>query len=380
MSKKSEKMNTFKGPTFDRLIPYNLLPDLPPNEAILCKEVLLKWGYASRALAELNKNMLRIPNPLMLINTLTLQEAQNSTAIENIFTTEDELYKAISDTVKEEFANPSTKEVLKYSEALWEGYNTLIKKQTFNKEIAIKIFQKIKQTKQGVRPPQSQVVIKRGQSEFNAGEIIYTPPRGNGIIETKLNNLFTFLNTENEFDPLLKMIIAHYQFEAIHPFIDGNGRTGRILNLLYLVNQKLLTHPVLYLSNYIIHHKDDYYHYLSGVTHRQAWKPWILYMLVAVETTSKITNQKIDDILLQMDATYLYASKKLKWYSLELNQILFSQPYIKQKTIGNVIGAKSRTTLTKYVAQMVSLGILSPHQDGKEVYFINNDLLKILQE
>jgi Fic family protein len=308
-----------------------------------------------------------------------LQEAQNSTAIENIFTTEDELYKAISDTVKEEYANPATKEVLKYREALWEGYNTLIKKQTFNKEIAIKIFQKIKQTKQGIRSPQSQVVIKRGQSEFKPGEIIYTPPRGAGVIESKLNNLFDFLNTENDFDPLLKMIIAHYQFEAIHPFIDGNGRTGRILNLLYLVNQKLLSHPVLYLSNYIIHHKDDYYHYLSGVTQRQAWEPWIVYMLDAVEITSKITNQKIDDILIQMDATYTYAQQTLKWYTLELNQALFSQPYIKQKNIGTITGAKSRTTLTKYLSQLVGLGILSSREEGREVYYINDDLLRILQ-
>ncbi len=372
-------MNTLKSQKFDRLVPYNNLPDLPPSETIITKEVLLKWGLASRALAELNKNMLRIPNPLMLVNTLSLQEAKNSTAIENIFTTEDELYKAISDSIKEEFANPATKEVLKYREALWEGYYGLINNQLFNKQIAIKVFQKIKKTKQGIRSPQSQVVIKRGQSEFKPGEIIYTPPRGVGIIEAKLSNLFAFLNTENNFDPLLKMIIAHYQFEAIHPFIDGNGRTGRILNLLYLVNQNLLSHPILYLSNYIINHKDDYYHYLSGVTQRQDWKPWLLYMLEAIEKTSKQTNQKIDEILVQMEATYLHAHKKIKWYSLELNQALFSQPYIKQKHISVITGAKSRTTSTKYVSQLVDLGVLSSREEGREVFYINNDLLRILQ-
>ncbi|MBA3706012.1 MAG: Fic family protein [Bacteroidetes bacterium] len=322
---------------------------------------------------------MRIPNPLMLVNTISLQEAQSSTAIENIFTTEDELYKAVSDTVKEETANPATKEVLKYREALWGGYNTLTKKKVFDKSIAIKIFQQIKNTKQGIRPPQSQVVIKRGQSEFKAGEIIYTPPRGPGIVENKINNLFDFLNQKNSFDPLLKMAIAHYQFEAIHPFTDGNGRAGRILNLLYLVDQKLLSHPVLYLSKFIIHHKDDYYHHLSGVTQRQAWKPWLIYMLSAVEGTAQITNQKIDEILAQMESTHKYAQAKLKWYSLELNQALFSQPYFKQKLVGEITGIRSRTTLTKYMQQLVDLGVLTAHEDGREVFYINNDLIRILQ-
>jgi Fic family protein len=374
-----KKMNKSKIIKFDRNLPYNDLPDLPPSEDIIDKDILIKWGLASRSLAELNKNIMRIPNPLMLVNTISLQEAQSSTAIENIFTTEDELYKAVSDTMKEEAANPATKEVLRYREALWGGYSTLTKKKTFDKSIALKIFQQIKNTKQGIRPPQSQVVIKRGQSEFKAGEIIYTPPRGVGIVENKINNLFDFLNQKNSFDPLLKMAIAHYQFEAIHPFTDGNGRTGRILNLLYLVDQKLLSYPVLYLSKYIINHKDDYYHHLSGVTQRQAWKPWLMYMLSAVEGTAQITNQKIDEILAQMESTHKYAQAQLKWYSLELNQALFSQPYLKQKLIGEITGARSRTTLTKYMQQLVDLGILSAHEDGREVFYINNDLIRILQ-
>jgi Fic family protein len=379
MSNYIEKMNTSKTIKYDRNIPYNHLPDLPISEHIIDKEILLKWGIASRKLAELNKNMLRIPNPLMLVNTIALQEAQSSTAIENIFTTEDELYKAVSDTIKEESANPATKEVLRYREALWGGYTSLMKKKKFDKSIAIKIFQQIKKTKQGIRPPQSQVVIKRGQSEFKAGETIYTPPRGTVLIEKKIDNLFQFLNHNQDFDPLLKMIIAHYQFEAIHPFIDGNGRTGRIINLLYLVQQQLLSHPVLYLSKYIIHHKEDYYHYLAGVTQRQAWKPWIMYMLKAVESTAQQSNQKIDDILSQMDATYQHAKKKLKWYSIELNQALFSQPYIKQKLVGEITGASSRTTLTKYMQQLLALGVLSSQTEGREVYYINNDLIRILE-
>lgn len=372
-------MNKTSRIKFDRNLPYNSLPALPPSEEILDKEVLIKWGLASRALAELNKNILRIPNPSMLINTISLQEAQSSTAIENIFTTDDELYRTISDSVKEENASAAIKEVLKYREALWDGFFTLLKTGAFNKNVAVKIFRQIKNTREGIRSPQSQVVIRRGNSEFKAGETIYTPPRGKAILEEKIKNLFDFLNNDTQFDPLLKMAIAHYQFEAIHPFSDGNGRAGRILNLLYLVDQKLLSHPVLYLSKYIITYKDDYYHHLAGVTQRQAWKPWLLFMLNAVESTSKFTNQKIDDILEQMDATYLYAREELKWYSLELNQAIFSQPYIKSKLVGEITGATSRTTITKYMQQLTDLGILSANEEGREVFYINNDLLRILQ-
>lgn len=364
---------------FDRNKPYNDLPNLPIDEKFIDKDILKQWGLASRALAELNRNILRIPNPNMLINTIALQEAQSSTAIENIFTTQDELYKAVSDSLKEQEANPSTKEVLRYREALWEGFNKVKESNSINIEVIVAIFQTIKETSQGIRPPQSQVVIKRGESELRSGEIIYTPPRGEGIIENKLNNLITFLNKDKTTDPLLKMAIAHYQFEAIHPFTDGNGRTGRIINLLYLVSQNLISHPVLYLSKYIIENKDDYYFALSAVTQRSSWKPWIHYMLKAVLATSLNTNQIIDDILNQMEATYNYAKPKLKWYSLELNQALFSQPYIKQKVIGEVINVKSRTTLTKYVKELIQLGILSAKEDGREVFYVNNDLIRILQ-
>ncbi|HIF57927.1 MAG TPA: Fic family protein [Rhodospirillales bacterium] len=364
---------------FDRIKPYNELPSLPIADDVIDKAILIKWGLASRALAELNKNILRIPNPTMLVNTIALQEAQSSTAIENIFTTEDELYKAVSDAVKEQSANPSTKEVLRYREALWEGFKGIQENGVIDKELIIRIYQKVKNTNQEIRSPQAQVVIKRGQSELRPGEIVYTPPRGEGIVEQKLENLIDYLNNDMNTDPLLKMVIAHYQFEAIHPFSDGNGRTGRILNLLYLVSQGLISHPVLYLSKYIIEHKDDYYYSLSAVTQQNSWGSWIEYMLEAVLQTSKQTNQKIDDILSQMNATYEFVNPKLKWYSKELNQALFSQPYIKQKTIGVATGIRSRTTLSKYVKELIQLGVLSSKDDGKEVFYINNDLLRILE-
>lgn len=364
---------------FDRIKPYNELPSLPIADDVIDKAILIKWGLASRALAELNKNILRIPNPTMLVNTIALQEAQSSTAIENIFTTEDELYKAVSDAIKEQSANPSTKEVLRYREALWEGFKGIQENGVIDKELIIRIYQKIKNTNQEIRSPQAQVVIKRGQSELRPGEIVYTPPRGEGVVEQKLENLIDYLNNDMNTDPLLKMVIAHYQFEAIHPFSDGNGRTGRILNLLYLVSQGLISHPVLYLSKYIIEYKDDYYYSLSAVTQQNSWGSWIEYMLEAVLQTSKQTNQKIDDILSQMNATHEFVNPKLKWYSKELNQALFSQPYIKQKTIGVATGIKSRTTLSKYVKELIQLGVLSSKDDGKEVFYINNDLLRILE-
>ena len=364
---------------FDRIKPYNELPSLPIADDVIDKGILIKWGLASRALAELNKNILRMPNPTMLVNTIALQEAQSSTAIENIFTTEDELYKAVSDAVKEQSANPSTKEVLRYREALREGFKGIQENGVIDKELIIRIYQKVKNTNQEIRSPQAQVVIKRGQSELRPGEIVYTPPRGEGIVEQKLENLIDYLNNDINTDPLLKMVIAHYQFEAIHPFSDGNGRTGRILNLLYLVSQGLISHPVLYLSKYIIEHKDDYYYSLSAVTQQNSWGSWIEYMLEAVLQTSKQTNQMIDDIINQMNATYEFVNPKLKWYSKELNQALFSQPYIKQKTIGVATGIRSRTTLSKYVKELIQLGVLSSKDDGKEVFYINNDLLRILE-
>ena len=366
---------------FDRNIPYNKLPLLPPPiNPEQDVRILQKLVTTSRSLAIFSSKVSRLPNPFMLINTIALQEAKTSTEIENIFTTEDELYKAISDEKKERDANPSTKEVLRYREALWDGYNTLKKEGEFTQEMIISIFRKISNSKSSIRAPQSQVVIKRGLSEYKPGEVIYTPPRGDKIIQLLMDNLFNYLNnSENDAtDPLIKMCIAHYQFEAIHPFQDGNGRTGRILNLLYLVKNELLSEPFLFLSKYIIDNKDDYYFNLSGVTQRGDWTSWILYMLDAVEKTAAFTNSMLDEIINQMNATLEFASKRIKWYSNEVNKLIFSQPYIKAKTIGQVLNKTSRTTLTKYMAELTENRILSPIREGKEIYYINDDLVRIL--
>ncbi|MGF1923029.1 MAG: Fic family protein [Bacteroidia bacterium] len=367
---------------YDRTQPFNDLPFLPPlknmEEDV---EVMKKLVTASRALATTNSSIHRLPNPTMLINTIALQEAQTSTAIENIFTTEDELYKAVSETIREENIKPATKEVLRYREALWEGYNITQEKGKMDMDSIISTFRQIKNSTAGIRPPQTLTVIRRGQSEFRSGEVIYTPPRGAGIIEAKMENLIEYLNDDKKYptDPLIKMCIAHYQFEAIHPFSDGNGRTGRILNLLYLINKGLLGQPVLYLSKYIMINKDDYYHHLSGVTQRGAWKPWVMYMLDAVEKTAELTNQLIISILNQMEATLSHGKTTIKWYNKEVNETIFSQPYIKPKFIGEILGITSRTTLTKYFGELVAAKILSPAKDGKEVYYINDDLVQILK-
>lgn len=367
---------------YDRTQPFNQLPLLPPKGNIENDpDILKKLVLASRALAGVNGNILRLPNPSMLVNTIALQEAKTSTEIENIFTTEDELYKAISDTAKEENAQPATKEVLRYREALWTGYHSLKEEETITLLAIIKIFQQIKNSSAGIRPPQSQVVIKRGQSQFRPGEIIYTPPRGPGVVEHLMKNLLHYLMDEqsNSADPLLKMCIAHYQFEAIHPFQDGNGRTGRILNLLYLVQAGLLSQPTLYLSKYIIVHKEDYYYHLAGVTQLQRWKPWIMYMLDAVEKTANLTNSLITEILTQMEATLQYGKGKIKWYNKEINEVLFSQPYTRPHTISALTNRSSRTTITKYMTQLVTAKILSPQKDGNEIFYLNDDLLRILE-
>lgn len=371
-------MNTKK---FDRNLPYNDLPFLPPIGNIENNVVILKkLVTASRALAIIDGAVQKLPNPYMLVNTIALQEAKTSVEIENIFTTEDELYKAISQTNENKPTNAATKEVLRYREALWAGYKELEEKQTIDLELIIAIFQQVKNSNAGIRPPQSKVFIKRGESEFRSGEIIYTPPHSDKLINDLLLNLIDFLNDNEKYqiDPLLKMCIAHYQFEAIHPFSDGNGRTGRILNLLYLTQQELISYPILYLSKYIIINKDKYYHHLGNVTKRSSWEEWILYMLDAVEKTAILTNVLINEILEQMESTLAHGKKHLKWYNKEINELIFSQPYIRPSSIENLLGIKSRTTITRYFSEMVSIKILTPNKDSKEVFYINDDLVRIL--
>src|SRR4030042_3441561 len=257
---------------YDRNQPYNQLPLLPPpDDKVVTVEILQAVNKANKALAELKGFAKKFPNQSMLVNTIALREAKASTEIENIFTTDDELYKALSgnDTV----LKGNTKEVLRYRQALWKGCNEISSNGKFSIDTLIRIYQEIKEVQDGIRPPQTETVIKRRGSGTLGGTVVYTPPRGDKVIREKLENLITYLNDDLIFsyDPLIKLAVSHYQFEAVHPFRDGNGRSGRILSILLMIQKKLLDVPILYLSAYIIQNKDDYYSFLNNVTTQKNW-------------------------------------------------------------------------------------------------------------
>jgi len=246
---------------FNPNIPYNELPLLPPKEEIETKTVLKKTISASRALAELKGATNSIPNPEILITSIILQEAKSSSAIENVVTTNDKLFKSFS--AKADISDPQTKEVLRYREALWEGFNQLKKNELLTTNLFIKIFQKIKESDAEIRRTTGTKLAD------GSGKVIYTPPEGEQLIRKLLYNLEQFINNDSNIDPLIKSAIIHYQFEAIHPFTDGNGRAGRMILILYLILQKYLSLPVLFLSRYIIDNKAQYYKLLRGVTEKK---------------------------------------------------------------------------------------------------------------
>jgi len=365
--------------TFERTSPFNQLPLLPPEDGqIYDKEVLLLLAKAHRSLGKLEGISRKLPNPLMLVNTISLQEAKTSSEIENIFTTDDELYKAISTT--DTLISPAAKEVLRYRKSLWTGIDHINTHGSIDLNAIIQIYQNIKQTQTGIRSAHSNVrIIKEGKS-ITSGEVIYTPPQGDDILKVLMDNLLTFLNNDEKhnIDPLLKMAIAHYQFEAIHPFPDGNGRTGRILNTLLMMNKGLLSHPILYLSKYIINNKDSYYHYLNGVSSRGDWKRWLLYMLNGVDETANYTVMKIEEITQQIDATRAHVERHFPKLDFVVIEAIFTQPYIKAiHLLNNKI--KSRNTARKYLDQLCSIQVLELRHIGNENVYINNDLVRILE-
>ncbi len=366
----------------DRNVPWNNIPLLPiRKELYKTIEILEKLGDAKAALARLHGRSVVIPNQGLLINTISLQEAKISSAIENIFTTDDELYKAYSDQNTE--TTGSSKEVLRYREALWSGYNQLQKTKQFNQDYFIQVFQEIKQTTDGIRPNFLNTTIKQGGTGPNVGKVIYTPPRGMTIIKDKLDNLVSFLNDDENYriDHLLKMAIAHYQFEAIHPFRDGNGRTGRIFNIHYLTNKGLLDVPILFLSRYILDHKDDYYSSLMGVSQRGNWKNWLLFMLRAIENTSNITFHKINEIVSVKDAILEFVKKddrKLR-NPERLMEFLFTQPFTKVKQLVNA-GIYSENTARDYLNKLCDMQVLEKKELEGHHYYLNLELYRILSE
>lgn len=366
----------------DRNSPWNDLPLLPIKEELYrIIEVIEKLGEAKAALARLQGRSAVIPNQGLLVNTISLQEAKISSEIENIFTTDDELYKAFSDKHNE--ATGASKEVIRYREALWSGYHYLIEKGQFDHQYFIKVFQEVKQTKDEIRPDFSNTTIKQGGTGPNAGKVIYTPPKGRNVIDEKLTNLTNFLNDDEQFkiDHLLKMAIAHYQFEAIHPFRDGNGRTGRIFNINYLTSKKLLDVPILFLSRYILDHKDDYYSSLMGISQRGNWTDWLLFMLRAVEHTSNVTFYKINDIVSAKDSIVEYVLKdKQKFKNPErLIETLFTQPLTKVKHLVDA-GMYAENTARDYLNKLCEMRILEKKEMEGHHYYLNLELYRILSE
>ncbi len=366
----------------NRDMPWNALPELPiAQELWRTAEVLEQLGQAREALGRLHGRSVAIPNQGLLVNSLSLQEAKASSAIENIFTTDDELYRAFSETVAEQVEGPA-KEVLRYREALWSGYAYLKGEAGFTRDYFIRMFREIKQVQEGIRPPFSPTIIRQGGSGFNAGKAIYTPPRGVNVVEAKLDNLLAFVNDDHTYPlhPLLKMAIAHFQFEAIHPFRDGNGRTGRIFNIHYLVQKGLLDYPILYLSRYIVEHKDAYYGALAGVSQRGDWPTWLLYMLKAVEVTANLTFDKINRILASREAIWevVAAHKRLRRPD-QLVQKIFTQPITRVKHL-----TEDRTyaenTARDYLNKLVELQVLEKQTIRGNHYYINRELYSILED
>lgn len=350
--------------------PYNDLPPLPPKAELETRAVLKLCIEARAALAELKQLGESLPNPAVLINAIPLLEAQASSEIENIVTTSDRLFRFAE--AGEQHSDPATKEALRYRTALHHGYQSLAQRP-LNANLAVEVCNIIKGIKLDVRrTPGTQLVNDQ------TGEIIYTPPEGEVLLREKLSNWEFFLHAKDDIDPLVRMAVGHSQFEAIHPFTDGNGRTGRVLNLLYLVQRGLLNKPTLYLSGHINRTKLDYYQLLLDVTATERWEDWILYMLEAIRETSIWTSNKVRaaQALLEHTVQHLQ-SKASNIYTRELVEQLFMQPYCR---IANLVdsGIAKRQTASVYLKQLCDLGVLMEHKVGREKLFLHPKFLTLM--
>jgi len=349
--------------------PYLSLPTLPPKVDIETKAILKQCITARAALAELKQAAELIPNQSVLINTLPLLEAGASSEIENIVTTTDKLFQHLRN---EDQADPATKEALRYSRALFEGFQAL-SQHPLNTRTVEEICTQIKGVQMSVRK-----VSGTALGNHKTGEVIYTPPVGEDILRTMLGDWERFLHNAVEIDPLIRMAVAHYQFEAIHPFTDGNGRTGRIVNSLFLIQEGLLTLPILYLSRYIIQNKTDYYRLLLQVTREQDWESWIIYILKGVEETATWTTAKIAAIKALSEHTVEYVRNKLpKIYSHELVSLIFELPYCRISSLGEA-GIAKRQAASQYLKQLVEIGVLIEAPVSKEKLFIHPKLMQLL--
>ena len=360
-------------PQFNPNVPWNDLPEFPPATDLESRAILKACIPAMTELSKANALIKMLPNETVLVNTLPLQEARRSSEIENVVTTNDELYRAM--TSDENRIDSNTKEVLRYREALWEGIRHIREGSTLNIQLFEQVCSRILDEKMKVRS--GPVVIENRATQ----QLIYRPLTGYGNLIRLLTNLDRFINDKTDgIQPLVKMAVMHYQFEAIHPFMDGNGRTGRILNILYLVYQELLDVPMLYLSRFFIENRNDYYRYLREVTENGSWQQWILYILEAVEQTSRDTAEKIEAINRLIDNVMIKARGKTKAVEREgFVDLLFKWPYCKISIVEREL-ACSRITATRYLNEIVELGLLERVKTGREYYYINRYLMELLSE
>ena len=352
-------------------VAYDALPELPPQVDVESADVLRACVRAARALAEVKGAGEKIPNQAILINAIPLQEAKLSSEIENIVTTQDDLFQGALDEAN--VKDPHTKEVLRYRAALRMGYESL-EHQPLNLELIRSVCSTLLDEDVEFRP------AGKGVRIFNhaMGRTTYTPPMGGPNMFSKLENLEEYLLSRDGPDPLIRMAVGHYQFEAIHPFTDGNGRTGRILNILYLLHAGLLEIPVLYLSRFIIGSKQDYYRLLRAVTENGDWEPWVLYMLRGIEETAAWTTDRIDEIRELFDSTVERCRDAApKIYSKELVELIFRQPYCKIAFLVEA-GIAQRQTASEYLQELQEIGILEGEKKGREVVYRHPALIRVL--
>jgi Fic family protein len=350
--------------------PYNDLPLMPPRADVESKAVLKACVNARTALAELRTAGQLIPDQSVLIHIIPLLEARGSSEIENIVTTNDELFRQAS--LDDGSANPATKEALRYRAALFEGFEA-IKQRPITTATAVEIVRTLKGVNLDIRATPGTTL-----TNSHTGEVIYTPPEGAEHLRSLLANWERFLNEPTDLDPVVRMALLHYQFEAIHPFVDGNGRTGRVLNILCLVQDGLLDLPTLYLSRHILKTRGEYYRLLSQVTATGDYEPWVLYMLKAVEVTAIWTMLKIRSIRTLMDqATDHVRNKAPKIYSRELVELLFSKPYCRIADLEERDIAK-RQAASKYLKELVGLGMLIEEKSGRDKMYLHKTYMDLL--
>ena len=350
----------------------NKIDMLPIEKDIETKRILKQLSRTSRALAELKGVAKTMPNQNILINAIMINEAKTSSNIENIVTTHDEIYKAM---VKTSDASPAAKEVADYRAAIWEGYALIKEKELINTNIIVKIQEKLEHNQAGIRSTPGTVI-----KNDTTGEIIYIPPQEKDEILKYMKNLEEYINSDDDMvDPLIKLAMIHYQFESIHPFYDGNGRTGRILNILYLILKDLIDAPILYLSKYIIRNKLQYYKLFQETRESGDFEDWIIYILVGIEEMAEetiITINKIRDEILTMKHEL---REKTKIYSKELLEALFVEFYTKIPYIQKQLGVSDKTA-QKYLDSLVDMGFLTSEKIGRERIYRNERLFRIIKE